>query len=118
MPNIVITERKQAIDAAAQAEGWTVTFANETRRYALDGEWEWVPANVVHFDSRGLVRFLIAAEFEDDGTLYKAKLIHFRYEHQRWTGWGTHYQWERETGDWNEFLGWINGQEKLYADLP
>lgn len=116
MPAIIITEKQQAITAANKTEVWSV----EENRVDADTGW---PTDIVSFDSRGLIRFTIVAEFDGrgfagahPGSFVGAVLRHFRFDHGH-GGWSHQQQWARTTSDWSEFLGWVNGQSKMFAEV-
>jgi hypothetical protein len=117
MATIIISEKKQAVDAANKAECWSV---DEVEFWSGDT----LPTDLVTLDSRGLLRFTIVASFDargfagaDKGSFIEATLRHFKFEHRQWLGWDHHQEWSRTTTDWNEFMGWVTNQSALFNEI-
>ena len=132
MPNIIITERQQLIDAGKAAEWREIELLNEVWEppFWPEDEGEWVRGNAVQFDTGGLVRFVVIAEFDlpvklpkwmgvQDGSEDFRKGTIMLFEAELGKGGGISYQLKerKTTTDWHTVQDWVKNRDGLFTSL-
>ena len=116
MPNIVITEKQQAVQIARAAQDWDIEFTKEVEEEDFDGFTRMVPADIVHFNTGGVVRFVVAGMFDREGLLETGVLLLWKLELGRG---GTEFKLQstETTQDWDLFTTWLKCPDGLFAAL-